>query len=202
MKNSILLFIYLFFLIYSKKANSQLTSTSLKHFTIENGLPSSEIYVALQDKKGYLWFGTDRGVVQYDGYDFRTFSYQDGLTDNTVFKLQEDSIGRIWMFTFSGRLFYLENNVVHPFKYNDKLLEISTNRMPNSFYVDPKNKIYISYHSIGIFTIDANGIITWRFKINPENVMYYIIDEISTDNILLSNIGPNSLTVALSLAPF
>lgn len=186
-KKSIPLFICLILLFYSKKANCQLTSTSLRHFTIENGLPSSEIYVAIQDKKGNLWFGTDRGLVRYDGYDFRTFSYQDGLTDNTVFKLQEDSEGRIWMFTFSGRLFYLENNVVHPFKFNDRLLEISTNRMSTSFFVDQNNNIHISYHSIGIFTINDKGITSWRFKITPESGMCYIIDEITPENILLSN---------------
>jgi hypothetical protein len=181
------IFIYFLILFTSKKANSQLTSSSLRHFTIENGLPSSEIYVVLQDKKGNLWFGTDRGLVRYDGYDFKTFSYQDGLTDNTVFKLQEDSIGRIWMLTFSGRLFYLENSTVRPYKYNDKLLEISSNRMPNSFFVDPDNNIHISYHSIGIFTVNETGIITWRFKITPKNGMCYFIDEITPDNILLSN---------------
>lgn len=32
------------------------------HYGIEEGLPSPETYFAHQDAKGYMWFGTDRGL--------------------------------------------------------------------------------------------------------------------------------------------
>mgnify|MGYP003379923768 FL=1 len=107
-----------------------------KHFTTEEGLPSSEVYSSLQDKNGNMWFGTDRGVVRYDGYGFKTFTTQDGLTDNTVFFLCLDARGRLWMYTFSGRIFYLEGEKILPFKYNELLLNNSINKLPNGFYVD------------------------------------------------------------------
>ena len=37
-----------------------------RHFTPENGLAGSNVYVAVQDSKGYMWFGTDEGVSRYD----------------------------------------------------------------------------------------------------------------------------------------
>ncbi|MBL0102333.1 MAG: hypothetical protein IPP51_00300 [Bacteroidetes bacterium] len=87
---------------------AQDVTPSFRHFTSEDGLSGSELYCVIQDCHGNLWFGGDRGVVRYDGYEFRTFTTKDGLSDNTVFDIYEDVKGRIWMYTFSGRLFYLE----------------------------------------------------------------------------------------------
>jgi ligand-binding sensor domain-containing protein len=33
------------------------------HFSEEHGLPKSSVSTIIQDKKGYIWFGTER----YDG---------------------------------------------------------------------------------------------------------------------------------------
>ncbi|MEM6270607.1 MAG: hypothetical protein AAF998_14295 [Bacteroidota bacterium] len=61
-------------------------SFRMVRFGVEHGLLSSEVYCALQDCTGFLWFGTDRGAVRYDGYEFRLFSTDEGLPDNTVFQ--------------------------------------------------------------------------------------------------------------------
>ncbi|MDB9883315.1 hypothetical protein OAD66_09315, partial [Bacteroidia bacterium] len=71
---------------YSKSIQAQQV---VKHFTIEDGLPSNEVYFVHQDKSGYLWFCTDRGVSRYNGYEFTNFTTADGLTNNTVFKCFE-----------------------------------------------------------------------------------------------------------------
>ena len=123
---------------------SQVVSPSFRHFTTEDGLPSSEVYSVIQDKKGNLWFGTDRGAARYDGYSFRTFTYKDGLMDNTVFKFSEDSKGRLWMLTFSCQLFYYENDSVYAYHNNDKLTAIAENRVPFGFYVDSLENIFVS----------------------------------------------------------
>ena len=66
---------------------AQSSAPLFMHYSPENGLPSSQVYQVLQDKKGYLWFATDHGVCKYNGYEFKTFTTADGLTDNTVFKI-------------------------------------------------------------------------------------------------------------------
>ena len=37
------------------------------HFDVTSGLPSNEIYSLHQDAKGFLWIGTEAGLVRYDG---------------------------------------------------------------------------------------------------------------------------------------
>ena len=56
-------------------------------FSVRNtadGLPSNTVYGMLQDRDGYLWFGTDAGLARYDGTSFRSWTTSDGLSDNEV----------------------------------------------------------------------------------------------------------------------
>ena len=44
-----------------------------RHLTVENGLSSNGIRAIVQDKHGYIWFGTDEGLNRYDGKKSRSF---------------------------------------------------------------------------------------------------------------------------------
>ncbi len=93
------------------------------NYSIENGLPSSETYDILQDSRGFIWIGTDNGVVRFDGVNFKTFTTQDGLTDNTVFKIYEDYQGRIWFGTYNRKLCMYSSGKISAYAYNDKINE-------------------------------------------------------------------------------
>jgi Two component regulator propeller len=60
-----------------------------------DGLSEGNAYVIHQDKKGFIWVGTNGGLNRYDGYGFRTFQCTpfnpSSLGDNAVFFLKEDS---------------------------------------------------------------------------------------------------------------
>ncbi|HRG90057.1 MAG TPA: two-component regulator propeller domain-containing protein [Chitinophagales bacterium] len=83
-----------------------------RHYSTNEGLPSSETYSVFQDSKGYIWIATDMGVSRFDGYNFKNYSTADGLADNTIFKFYEDYKGRIWFHSFSGRLSYYYNDSI------------------------------------------------------------------------------------------
>ena len=79
---------------------------AMKHYTVNDGLPSSTVYGMLNDSKGFLWFCTEAGVSRYDGQKFTTFTLADGLSDNEMLRVYEDSKGRIWFLGFNGTLTY------------------------------------------------------------------------------------------------
>ena len=106
------------FLLLSVCLNAQKIRYGWRNFTTNDGLPSPEVYTVIQDSKGFLWFGTDNGVSRYDGYTFQNFGAKEGLTDNVINCIQEDAVGRIWLGSMWGKVFYVENDTVHPFKYN------------------------------------------------------------------------------------
>ena len=71
-------------------------------FSITDGLPSSVIQAIHQDRRGYLWFGTDQGVSRYDGEHFTTFIVRDGLVGPEVLAVMEDERGHLWFGTNKG----------------------------------------------------------------------------------------------------
>lgn len=89
--------------------------------TVRDGLPSNTVYGMLQDRKGYLWFGTDAGLARYDGRSFRVWTTSDGLSDNEVLSVHEDPLGRIWCLTLNGRLSYVHDGKAYGIKEHPEL---------------------------------------------------------------------------------
>lgn len=129
-------------------------NTVLKHYSVSEGMPSSECYEVMKDSKGYMWIGTDAGVVRYDGYFFKTYNNSSGLLDNTVFKILEDKHGKIWFLTYSGRLFYYsyKTDSIYGIKANELLSE-TVKRFPIDFEVDDQGKFYIANYTNGYIEV-------------------------------------------------
>jgi ligand-binding sensor domain-containing protein len=53
-------------------------------YTTANGLPSDNVYCAAQDNHGFMYFGTDFGLVKYDGFRFTHYSNKDGLINKAI----------------------------------------------------------------------------------------------------------------------
>ena len=81
-----------------------------EHLGVSDGLMHNSIVTILQDKKGYMWFGTSNGLYRYDGYNFVYYcnSPDDNfsLLSNKVNVLFEDSKGIIWVGTKFGLCHY------------------------------------------------------------------------------------------------
>src|SRR5450432_1876947 len=73
------------------------------------GLPQSRIRCIVQTKDGYLWLGTDNGLVRFNGTTFTAFTVETGsLRDNEVWAIQEDDEGGLWIGTYGGGLTLLK----------------------------------------------------------------------------------------------
>ena len=55
-----------------------LTQYGHKAWGTEDGLPQSSVYALVQTRDGYLWLGTNEGLVRFDGV---TFVHEDGHTE-------------------------------------------------------------------------------------------------------------------------
>lgn len=60
------------------------------HWTSANGLPASTIQCLLQTRDGYLWVGTRKGLLRFNGTGFKQ------LADLNCLCLAEDSAGTLW----------------------------------------------------------------------------------------------------------
>jgi ligand-binding sensor domain-containing protein len=128
-------------ILFFSRSYGQYQSTNFKE---GSGLPSSETYMVFQDSRGFVWLGTDNGVVKYDGHEFVTYDINQGLTDNTVFGFHEDPWGRIWFRTYNGLLSYYENDTIKAYKYNKQLKSFIKSTMLFSIRYDTLGELHFS----------------------------------------------------------
>lgn len=76
------------------------------HITTEDGLSLNSVTKIIQDRRGFLWFGTYNGLNRYDGYNFKVFlpeqSNPNSISNHAIISLYEDSKGSIWAGTLDG----------------------------------------------------------------------------------------------------
>jgi signal transduction histidine kinase/ligand-binding sensor domain-containing protein/CheY-like chemotaxis protein len=88
----------------------------------EQGLPQNSVEAVIQTRDGYLWAGTQEGLVRFDGVRFTVFdkSNEKAFGSNWVFALNEDRQGALWIATRNG-LLRRQNGVFTRFTEQDGL---------------------------------------------------------------------------------
>ncbi|MCB1056104.1 MAG: hypothetical protein KDD11_11440 [Acidobacteria bacterium] len=76
----------------------------------DRGLPQNSVTAIVQDPTGYLWLGTQEGVVRFDGSQFTVFDRgtTPELGHNFVSALAVDPSGALWIGTRGGLTRYRE----------------------------------------------------------------------------------------------
>jgi len=86
--------------------------TTFESLTNDDGLSASYVTCLLQDRKGFIWIGTQDGLNRYDGYGFRIFRSIPGdslsLTNSSITTLYQDQQDRIWVGTHGRGVNYYD----------------------------------------------------------------------------------------------
>jgi len=79
---------------------------TFEHLSVEQGLSQSSVYCMIQDRRGFLWFGTDSGLNRFDGLRFLVFHPEKNnpksLSGDRILRMLEDHRGYIWLATRNG----------------------------------------------------------------------------------------------------
>jgi signal transduction histidine kinase len=75
----------------------QVSQYNRQHWGTESELTASPLHAITQTPDGYLWIGTDKGLIRFDGFNFRSFPIAPNIADpNTpVLGLTTDSDGNL-----------------------------------------------------------------------------------------------------------
>lgn len=84
------------------------------HFTDMDGLPSMTVYNILQDREGFIWISTTKGICRFDGKHFRRFSINGLSSHDTPFSLM-DVEGIPWFYNLAGDIFYIHHDSLQLF---------------------------------------------------------------------------------------
>lgn len=130
----------------------------LQHYSVDEGLPSSEVYQTIQDERGYIWLATDRGLSCFDGNMVRNFTTDDGLPDNSVRHLFEAADGRLWLVTRNNLLACVVADTIAPYPHNEVIARSIDNPLLSSFMVDTTGTVHMGFMYDGYLKIDTAGI--------------------------------------------
>jgi ligand-binding sensor domain-containing protein/two-component sensor histidine kinase len=89
-------------------AKAQPASLYFENLTTQNGLSHNKVNCIIQDKRGFIWLGTNDGLNRYDGAHFTTYKNTPGRTStisgNIITDIVEDKDEILWIATADGGL--------------------------------------------------------------------------------------------------
>jgi len=155
------------------------------HFSIAEGLPSSEVYNVHQDRTGFIWFATDNGVLRYDGKSMDLYQTKEGLADPVVFEFVEDAKGRVWFRSMSGKISYFEGEKVHPYPFSDTLSKLVSASFLQSLYIDSTDRVWFGTGPHQGY-IDSSGKIQTEDTIKANHLSFRNVES----HLIYSRVGP------------
>lgn len=93
-------------------ATGQVKNSLFENYTANEALIDERIHCIFQDSRGWIWIGTDYGVMRFDGYEFTPLELnsKEGsiLSSSLIRRIIEDDRGNIWIGTELQGLFRLD----------------------------------------------------------------------------------------------
>jgi ligand-binding sensor domain-containing protein/signal transduction histidine kinase/DNA-binding response OmpR family regulator len=165
--------IYLFLLMLSLPFSAQgEPSYYFRHFGVENGLPQNTVSCILQDKQGFMWFGTKDGLSRYDGYTFRNFRHdkedKNSIGNNFIRSIFQGENDDIWVGTDIGVSIY------HPATESFTRFDLQTangtviEKEVNDIKSDKDGNIWFAVNWQGVFL----------YKPQQEELIFYKVNTI------------------------
>lgn len=96
-----------------------------QHWGIENGLTQNTVSAILQDREGFMWFGTWDGLNRFNGYEFEDFRpIMETRINTRIRELYETPDSTLWWITYSNELYSLN-------KYRTKVVKRTEQEVPS-----------------------------------------------------------------------
>jgi len=106
-----------------------------------------EVNCIFQDERGYIWLGTNYGLVEYDGVEFVLYTEKDSLSENVTTSIYQDKQGNLWIGHKSGKITIYDGTKFTRFSPEEGLSmqEIS------SFFIDDQDVLWFSTFGEGVY---------------------------------------------------
>jgi signal transduction histidine kinase/ligand-binding sensor domain-containing protein/DNA-binding response OmpR family regulator len=173
----------------------QQSHLKFKKLTSNDGLSQNFVSSILQDKNGFMWFGTKDGLNRYDGYEFKIYRHNPfdaaSLSGNYISTLFEDSKERLWVASNTLDLFIPEKDA-----FKRIVLKIPTNKTDSTININKITSITEDKNGL-IWLGTDDGLISYDPHTESSRMFYQTQDKSSplSDNLILSLSSDDSLLI-------
>jgi signal transduction histidine kinase/ligand-binding sensor domain-containing protein/DNA-binding response OmpR family regulator len=173
------------------KVFAQKNNIRFEHISLEHGLSQNTIECILQDRQGFMWFGTQDGLNKYDGYKFTVYRHnpddRTSLGANFVSSIFEDSGGLLWIGTRGGGLnqFDRKQETFTRFKHQADNPHSISHDSVRSIFADSAGILWIGTEGGGLNKFDKKTGKFTRFQHwadNPHSLSHNEIRSIFEDS--------------------
>ena len=168
----------LVFIIFSSYIYSQNADLKLDSF------PATLTQCFHHDKFGFMWIGTQDGLIRYDGTTFKHYRNQPfdstSISNNWVSDIQGDSLGNLWISTYGGGLNYF-NQISGKFTRYPGSKNNDTNNFIIKIILNEDGSLWFTgmTHTLTHFKIDRDG--------QPQYIHYNLYENLSTESFPSKN---------------
>ncbi len=126
----------------------------------DSGLPQSSVIAIAQTNDGYIWLGTEVGLVRFDGVQFTVFDKRNtaAIRSNQIQSLLVDHQGTLWIGTTGGGLSRLSNGEFSAVNMHGSLPNDST----LSLYEDERGTLWIGTDGGGLVSLAGQKLRVFR----------------------------------------
>jgi len=123
------------------------------------GLPQNSVLSIAQTRDGYLWLGTEEGLVRFDGVRFSVFDKNTaGLKSNMVLALLVDRHNDLWLGTYGGGVARLHEG---KFQFYTAADGLPSNQV-RSLYEDREGVIWIGTDGGGLVRLEGKRLRVYK----------------------------------------
>lgn len=155
--------------------------------SIENGLPSNQIWDFSMDREGNFWISTSNGIALYkeDGGVTYTLTEQNGLSGKLAYQVFEDTEGNKWIPTSNGI------TIIKPDLSIEIISKINGLDLGYVYSIaqDDRGDIWIGTERIGLFIYDGTNFTQIKKRNGlSSNFVYRLVND-SDGNIWIATDG-------------
>jgi signal transduction histidine kinase/ligand-binding sensor domain-containing protein/DNA-binding response OmpR family regulator/HPt (histidine-containing phosphotransfer) domain-containing protein len=168
-----------------------LSHATLDAWEARQGLPQNTVQAIAQTPDGYLWIGTQEGLVRFDGTQFSLFDRRSTpeLTTNSVVALLADLDGTLWIGTNGGGLLRMKGGRFEPLGPESGLTGLKIQALAR----DGRGGLWVGTIDQGLFRFEGSR---FRRPAGVDAMKGFIVTALCVDRAGVLWVGTNGGGVA------
>lgn len=168
----------------SFSAHAMKADMKFQRLSREDGLSMSTITCILQDRMGFMWFGTEDGLNRFNGYEFTVYRYAPDnpatISNNVIYSILEDKDGILWVGTEDGGLnqFDPRTETFSAYRHHPLNPKSLSHDAVVCLYEDRRGGIWIGTEGGGLNFFDKKNKVFEAYRNNPNDPR-----SLSSDNV-------------------
>ncbi len=165
----------------------------LEHLTTTEGLPQGTVWATLQDSQGFIWLGTEDGLVRFDGHELVRYAYSPGahggLPGNYIYQIAEDAHHDLWIVIKDAGIarWNRASDTFTVYRHDPANADSLASDATNTLLVDARGRVWVGTRDAGLNLLDPASGRVQHMRHDPSNPVSLTDDRI--DSLALDRSG-------------